>query len=521
MKNIYTLLVGLLYVLSCMSQQTDVVLNSPQQGNITIEATNSISLSPGFSFSSATGNFWAHIVNPYVSGPVTYNTTPVDPANRSLNTSYLVGSTPGTFDVNPAGGASYTIPIDVLPGVNGLVPSLSLVYSSNSGSGVAGYGWQIGGLSVITRAGQNYYNDEASAGVDLTSADRFLLDGQRLVPTSGNYGATGTIYQTESDIFTRVQSVGTLGTGPEKFTAQTKSGLKNYYGYTDEGKQKIDGYQEVLNWYITETRDLYGNSITYTYLKDNNVLYIREIAYGPNKVTFNYRTRTDATNLYFKGQKLVQQLLLDKIIVAYNGNVVKTYEMKYNYLSNSYYGQSVLNEVIEYGTGGSQLNSTIFSYQQPGNVALGTETSLITQADISTNSILFTGDFDGDGYSDIIALNKSDHKTYKLYLNDRNGFYTFTQTNTSPYYMDDMIIYDLNGDGNDDIIGVFVYGYYYYFWQLSNGSSGFSSLKIFKEGFSAYSKTQMPTQRKVSDFDGDGFNDYLFNFRKLCLPCLQ
>lgn len=93
--------------------------------------------------------------------------------------------------MNPAGGANYTIPLELLPGVNGLAPELSIVYSSNSGPGIAGYGWQIGGLSVIGRGPQTYYHDNAVSGVGLTTLDRFYLDGQRLVPTSGNYGDAG------------------------------------------------------------------------------------------------------------------------------------------------------------------------------------------------------------------------------------------------------------------------------------------------------------------------------------------
>jgi hypothetical protein len=139
-------------------QETDHYLSSPAISTNKQQSQNNISLitanKNSIEGSGATGNTTLQQVTELIP----YQ-TPVDPANRTINTSYLVGATKGAFDVNPAGGASYTIPIDVLPGANGLAPSLSLVYSSNSGSGVAGYGWQIGGLSVISRSPQNYYND--------------------------------------------------------------------------------------------------------------------------------------------------------------------------------------------------------------------------------------------------------------------------------------------------------------------------------------------------------------------------
>ena len=45
-----------------------------------------------------------------------------------------VGTTPGSFNV-ANGAASYSIPITVPPGINGIAPSLSLTYSSQGGNG--------------------------------------------------------------------------------------------------------------------------------------------------------------------------------------------------------------------------------------------------------------------------------------------------------------------------------------------------------------------------------------------------
>ena len=345
----------------------------------------------------------ADIVNPVINGNTTYNLL-VDPANRVINTSYLVGATQGNFNVNSLGGATYTIPIDVLPGVNGLAPALSLVYSSNSGAGIAGYGWQIGGISVMGRSPQTFYNEYATTAVNLTANDRFSLDGQRLVLTSGTYGADQATYQTEIDIFTRVQSQGVSGTGPQKFMAQTKSGLKNFYGATNDGCQRLDGITEVLNWYITQTSDLYGNQINYAYLADRNMVYPAEITYGPNKVVFSYTQRADVSASYLKGKTIQQRLLLNKVTVSYNGNVVKTYELKYNYISVNANNYSVLNEVVESGTSGSRLNSTAFSYLTPANVNMAQSTYNTTDSYVTYKSRMCTGDFNGDGKADFLCL---------------------------------------------------------------------------------------------------------------------
>ena len=65
-----------------------------------------------------------------------------------------MGNTEGELSVSLSGGANYNIPIAVPPGINGVVPQVSLSYNSQGGNGLAGYGWNISGVSVITRIGR-------------------------------------------------------------------------------------------------------------------------------------------------------------------------------------------------------------------------------------------------------------------------------------------------------------------------------------------------------------------------------
>ena len=99
-------------------------------------------------------------------------------------TSTEVGVTEGELSVSLTGTASYNIPIAVPPGINGVEPKIALTYSSQGGNGIAGYGWNIAGLSSITRIASSKYHDGISDPVDFDALDRFSFDGQRLIVKS-------------------------------------------------------------------------------------------------------------------------------------------------------------------------------------------------------------------------------------------------------------------------------------------------------------------------------------------------
>ena len=89
----------------------------------------------------------------------------------------VVGAIPATVDVSALGGATYSIPVKVPNGINGMQPGLSVVYNSQSGNGLLGWGWNIGGVSAITRVGATFYHDSIVRGVEFGEYDRFALDG--------------------------------------------------------------------------------------------------------------------------------------------------------------------------------------------------------------------------------------------------------------------------------------------------------------------------------------------------------
>src|ERR1035437_1087199 len=161
-------------------------------------ACKEIHLLPGYHFDAQPNKSMHTYINPYQLCDVDY-VTPTSGGNPPiLNTGLEVGTTPGSFAVSPSGGATYNIPLLVPLGTMGMSPNLSITYNSQGGNGLMGMGWDLSGLSAITRTTENIYNDGNVSPVSLSmggDGDRFLLDGKRLImtnsTTSTDYGLNG------------------------------------------------------------------------------------------------------------------------------------------------------------------------------------------------------------------------------------------------------------------------------------------------------------------------------------------
>ena len=185
-----------------------------------------------------------------------------------------IGITEGQLSVSLSGAASYNIPIMVPPGINGVVPQISLAYSSQGGNGMAGFGWNIAGISGITRIPSTKYHDGVIDPVDFDSLDRFALDGQRLIAKTGVYGANGTVYETEnfSNIKITSYEVHPDGAqyGPKYFVVEYPDGCVAYYG-------KYSFQRRKTGWGIGEFINPQGVNILYDYVSGNENLLIDSI----------------------------------------------------------------------------------------------------------------------------------------------------------------------------------------------------------------------------------------------------
>ncbi|MDD2279361.1 MAG: SpvB/TcaC N-terminal domain-containing protein [Bacteroidales bacterium] len=162
-----------------------------------------------------------------------------NPIQSQINTSLPVGTTNGQGNVSPTGAFTYQVPLFIPEGSGGLVPQLSLIYSSQSGDGVMGVGWSVSGLSSINRASKTIYHDGITEGVHFSDFDALSLDGSRLICVSGTHGTSGARYRTEMETFIEVIQNGTgIST---TFLARTKEGYDLHFGTTGNSSPKGGG----------------------------------------------------------------------------------------------------------------------------------------------------------------------------------------------------------------------------------------------------------------------------------------
>ncbi|MEY3499018.1 MAG: hypothetical protein RL308_687 [Bacteroidota bacterium] len=346
--------------------------------------------------------------NSLANSSTTAKTTETNYVSAPTGTSPEVGITEGQLSVSLSGAATYSIPIAVPPGINGVVPQLGLVYNSQGGNGLAGYGWNIAGVSAITRIPRTKFHDGVVGGVNLDANDRFAIDEQRLiVKNNGVYGAANTEYETENFSNLKITAVGVspMGAnyGPASFKVEYPDGSVAFYGN--------DTYsRSVTAWGISYWENPQGARISYNYLLTNNNLRINTIRYGStgtnifiNNIKFNYKPRQRPEQSYVGGQSIQMNDILSEIRVQGNSVGFRNYFVAYDVTSLGYERLERITE--KSGDETKSYNPTVFNYQEP---IIAEQTSFANSIDLPLNSGYETtsGDFDGDGNLDFISNNK-------------------------------------------------------------------------------------------------------------------
>lgn len=301
---------------------------------------------------------------------------------------YWVGALAGEADVS-GGAATYTVPIQLPPGRNGMQPQVSLSYSSRGGNGAAGLGWSLNAGSSIARCAKSAEQDGISRGVSMNFDDRLCLDGQRLVGVAGTYGQANAEYRTEIESFARIRQNGiaaNLGSGEVCFTVEYKDGRKATYGCLPASyacnagappRLQPAGLTREHSWLVSRVEDAAGNTMDYCYSAGepsggeivlDQIRYTGSVLAAPSAVTtpnrivdFDYEPRPADGRANDRGSSgvagaMLHQTLRLKTITTYSPDsvhparryVLDYFDPLFSGLTYSHYsGRSLLRRITE------------------------------------------------------------------------------------------------------------------------------------------------------------------------------
>lgn len=477
---------------------------------------------------------WVLFVAALISGS-THAQTPVTITPPNL-AGPVTGKTNGSVEVGADGGASFSTAIEIPPGTAGRQPALQLSYNSQSGYGVMGRGWALGGLSTITRCPKTIHQDGVRRGVALSPEDQFCLDGQRLLLVTGIHGQNAE-YRTQIDSFSRIKSFGAdVDRGPDKFEVRTKQGLILTYGGTVNSTIEAAGSTTVMTWAISRSADQFGNYIDYSYTEDSasGEYNISRIRYTGNSVSglvpynainFLYEARPDPTRGYVAGSQRSRtrrltniQTRIDTTATGTGGVLVRDYRINYALSPNS--GRSLVDKITECDGSGNCLPATAFKWTTrsaasntlyasgSGNWG-GPAVEFVSQSTGGTPSEqvkaqVATGDFNGDGATDLMR-SRGDGRWQVCIAG--NGAFACTDWAGPVGKNKDVATGDFNGDGRTDI-GLYPKVDSQANWEmcLSTGTS-FSCTSWPGRGAAVYTHNGIQSGHLVGDFTGDGRDD--------------
>ena len=339
---------------------------------------------------------------------------------------YAVGTSSCSFNASNSGAAIYDIKIDV-PDAGSLTPKISLTYNSQStGYGLAGYGVNISGISVITRGSKNLFHDGEQRGVVFNASDNLFLDGKRLIYQSGNVADSCAIYTVEGDPFTKVFQYGfyPLQHDRECFKVVTTNGLEYEYTTNDDATLFCGTIKDWKNhyvaWYVSVVRDRYGNTIRYSY--DESDLNIRpvSIVYGSEAevqngkcyaIHFSYeKLGKNSRPFVIYGKRGKHDVRLTSIATSLNGELYRKYTFAYNEDSDGSQAKwTRLVKIDEENGKGEKYSPVVLHWRFLSNDETNTERLNVSTHDDRSyveegEKSFLAADLTGDGVSDIIRI---------------------------------------------------------------------------------------------------------------------
>ena len=260
------------------------------------------------------------------------------------------------------GSATAGIPIVIPPGRKNMQPSLAISYSSNNPNGICGVGWGLTTSSIqrSTKKGLPKYDstdmfDFASSG---SSGDLVLID------------ASNSEYRPKiENAFMKY----VFDSANSKWTVRDKAGTRYVFGSSVDSRIVNSDGTKTFAWFLDSVTDVYGNTVTFIYIKDSGQIYLSKANYTANifvtpqlasdkEIDFIYETgRPDITYNNRAGWQIGTVQRLKEIQVKVDGSLVWRYALTYIVSGDTH--RSLLGQVTLFDAAGNSLPPKKFTYQ--------------------------------------------------------------------------------------------------------------------------------------------------------------
>ena len=441
---------------------------------------------------------------------------------RAVSPTYSVGRIPYSVSVSPSGGTIITVPI-MTASVHG-APEIAVVYNSQAGPGVAGYGWNVSGASSVSLTGKSIHYDGIAGppASSLNDSDAvFSLDGVRLVSNPN----------TSMSSYEWVTARGFI------YAKRTSSGGANFEVVYPDGTRATYSTRSTTSptasWITTKT-DADGYVTSYFYLDHAGTMYLSEIRYGgltasayKGRIVFTYGTRNDGVQKWFAGNASTLGKVLTRIQSYRGSDLLRQYDFTQTVSGRGLH----LTQIGCKNASGASLPPLTFTYGPSGGSTetLETETTqlggYINKSD--TQKLSYNrGKMIQGKYSDVMVTNEyeSEHTATSVIMVYSNGLgyngmsYPTTVPKESGFLTAQVV--DVDGDFMDELVKV----------NTGTPTSTITPVKFSTYRLNASGQIGIPTTYTVSfpgsiqygneylpvplqihagDFDGDGRTEFL------------
>ncbi|MBK8424218.1 MAG: VCBS repeat-containing protein [Elusimicrobia bacterium] len=394
----------------------------------------------------------------------------------------------GSHDTSLFTGAfTYSYPIEVPPGRNGLQPDIKLIYNSQAGNGWLGLGWDLsfGSITRSTRKGIPKYDDTDTFILSQGGQTHELVSvasGEYRTQIEGGFLKVKKISEEEWRIWDKAGTVYTF-----RGITAARPGLFFYWALCEV--ENISGERMVIRTYEADS----GGGFLLSTGPEGLGAEIFYVGKGggeyKNRVAFELEPRPDIQTDYRSGAEYKIKGRLKKISVFSEDRLVNRYDLSYSTASS---GASVLAQITKAPLDGAssplttkltydQQKTTVHSRWLPFNILSGG---------------LIAGDFNGDAFCDFYRIiGTSEHS---LFLNSGSSFLTGP---TASKTVNPLWAADHNNDGTTEMF--FKGDENHILGGLQNNSIVFTT-------WAANGEVGAARQIGPSDFNGDGLLDTAF-----------